>query len=567
MRFALTMTVSCLALVLSLPALAEDMTATSKIDAVTVYPDAASVTRLAEVDLPEGTTTLVFRGLPIDLDPASLRTEGTATAGLTIGSVESRVAPAAAPTDDGLDARIKALRDDRETVQVTIEALDGKRAMIQHFAQANPERATLDGKPLDVGHWDTAWDRVGEALGKVGSELQQAHAKARDLDAQIKGLEASRQQPAATAGPARDVTVALEADAATKATIKLTYRIAGANWVPSYDARLNTGGAAKSPSLDLVRRAAVSQRTGEPWTDVALSVSTVSTQRGTAVPDIQPKRIAFDEEGYDQDAAPAPGVLYRHSLKRAAPAPARPAAAESAPEPMAPAPPPKAAEERETILNAGAYEASFLVPGRITVPSDGAQKSFRLDSRTVSPTLLVKTIPALDQTAYLEAQLTNDGDAPLLPGDVHLLRDGTFVGTGTISLVAPGDTLDLGFGADDRVKVARVPVKRKENDPAWAGTNKMEIDEFKSTVKNLHEFPVKVQLVDQMPFSETTTIVVEPMAGTTPPTDKIVADKRGVMGWTFDLAPNANKEIHLVYRMKWPVERDIVYETVPVQPQ
>jgi uncharacterized protein (TIGR02231 family) len=560
MRFPFTATVSCLALVLSLPALAQDLTATSRIDAVTVYPDAASVTRIAEVDVPEGATTLVFRGLPIGLDPASLRAEGSATAGLTIGSLESRVAPAAAPADDGLDARIKALRDERASVQVTIEALQGKRAMIQHFAQANPEKVTLDGKPLDLAQWGTAWDRIGDALAKVGTDLQQADDKARDLDVQIKGLEASRQQPAATTGPARDVSVALEADAATKATIKLTYRITGASWVPSYDARLNTGGAAKSPSLDLVRRAAVSQATGEPWTDVALTVSTVSTQRGTAAPDIQPERIAFDDEV--PEGMPAPAVPFRHSLKRAARAAAVPAASQA----PSPAPPPKAAEERQTILDAGAYEASFLVPGRIGVPSDGAQKTFRLDSRTVAPSLLVKTLPALDPTAYLEAHLTNDGDAPLLPGDVHLLRDGTFVGTGTIALVAPGDTLDLGFGADDRVKVVRVPVKRKENDPAWAGTNKMEIDEFKSTVKNLHDFPVKVRLIDQMPFSETTTIVVEQVAGTTPPTDKIVGDKRGVMGWTFDLAPNASKEIHLAYRMKWPVERDIVYETVPVQP-
>src|SRR5258708_25757916 len=88
------------------------------------------------------------------------------------------------------------------------------------------------GKRGEAGEWDAAWDRVGAALAKVGGELQQARAKARDIDAEIKGLEASRQRPAATTGPARDVTIALDADAATKATVKLTYRIGGAPWLP-----------------------------------------------------------------------------------------------------------------------------------------------------------------------------------------------------------------------------------------------------------------------------------------------------------------------------------------------
>jgi glucan biosynthesis protein len=52
--------------------------------------------------------------------------------------------------------------------------------------------------------------------------------------------------------------------------------------------------------------------------------------------------------------------------------------------------------------------------------------------------------------------------------------------------------------------------------------------------------------------------VVEQSPNTTPPTEKIVNDRRGVMGWTFDLAPNAGKDIILAYRMKWPADREIM---------
>ena len=59
--------------------------------------------------------------------------------------------------------------------------------------------------------------------------------------------------------------------------------------------------------------------------------------------------------------------------------------------------------------------------------------------------------------------------------------------------------------------------------------------------------------------------MIEPSPNTTPPTDKSVNDRRGVLGWTFDLAPNAVKDIILAYRMKWPADREVVFETSPAR--
>lgn len=56
----------------------------------------------------------------------------------------------------------------------------------------------------------------------------------------------------------------------------------GARWQPIYDARIDTGTKERKPSLELVRRAEINQRTGEDWADVALAVSTVRTSRAAA---------------------------------------------------------------------------------------------------------------------------------------------------------------------------------------------------------------------------------------------------------------------------------------------
>src|SRR6266536_1920544 len=50
------------------PAWAADVNVTSAVDAVTVYPDGASVTRVIALDLPAGDTTLVAKDFPLTLD-------------------------------------------------------------------------------------------------------------------------------------------------------------------------------------------------------------------------------------------------------------------------------------------------------------------------------------------------------------------------------------------------------------------------------------------------------------------------------------------------------------------
>jgi uncharacterized protein (TIGR02231 family) len=523
----------------------------SKVDSVSLSPDAATVTRVAEVDLNAGDVTLLFKNLPFSLDPASLRLTGSAQEKITIGTLETRAAPNDLKSNDSaIDARLRTLRADREGWQVTIDALSAKQAMMIRFSQSGPEKLSPESRPLDIGQWNAAWDTVGNALAKVGDELRAARARARDIDEDMKALEANRQRAGAGAkGAVRDVAATLQVPASvSKARLQLSYRVPGASWQPAYDANVDTGSGSKA-SLEFVRRATLTQRTGEDWIDVSLSVSTMRAAGGTSPPEMQTQRIAFYEP-----PLPAPEVA-----AKSAPRPMARAPNEAAPSALAGAPQ-IAAGERTATLEAGAFQATYQVPGRLSVPGDGTPKSFVLSSRQIAPTTLMKTVPALDPAAYLEGHFSNDDDAPILPGEVRVRRDGTFVGNGRIGFIAPGDAVDIGFGADAKVKVTRVPVRRKENEPTWFGQTKTETREFKTTVKNLHDFPVRVTVIDQVPVSENTAITIEQLPQTTPPTEKQIADKRGVMGWTYDLAPGEAKDIRLAYRMKWPGERDVIFE-------
>ncbi|MEW6643589.1 MAG: mucoidy inhibitor MuiA family protein [Pseudomonadota bacterium] len=539
---------------------AADIDASSRIDSVVVFPDGAMVSRQAELSLPQGASTVLIKGLPAVLDPASVRVEATADGELAIGAVETRLSPGDAKPalDPALEAKITALKEEHDKVAARLDALEVKRKSIVRFSEFDPAKVGKDDKGLDPANWKAAWDAVGEELAKVNEESRVVRAKQTELADQLAALEQARQTPARPGAPKRDVTIVVSANAPLKAGLTLTYRVAQAAWAPRYDARLDTGAKDRPATLDLVRRAEITQRTGEDWDQAALSVSTVRTIGGTAAPEVTPLIVSFDDVIVPLAGAAQERASQSARLKAVAPAAPAPLA-----EDRAQAAKPQPAKPVLATLEAGAFQATFKVPGRVSVPRDGSPKTFALSSTHLTPELIARTSPALDAAAFLDVAFVQNEDAPLLPGEVNVHRDGVYVGKGRFPLVAPGDKATLGAGRDDRIKVTRVPLRQKDSEPGWINSARTQVTEFKTTVKNLHDTPVHITVTDRLPVSDVNQITVEPLSTNTPPTDKTVCDKRGVMAWSFDLAAGDARDIRLGWRMRWPGDRDIFMRVEP----
>jgi uncharacterized protein (TIGR02231 family) len=533
---------------------------TSRIDRVTVYPDGAVVTRLGKAELMQGSSQIVLRGLPASVDPGSIRVDGIGSGAFSIGAVDVRLAPGdAKPVDDALQAKLKALREEKGTLEGRVIAIEAKRETIERFAQTGPDKLGPDGKALPVSDWPAVFDAIGTALVKVQDELRGARNRIAEVDGEVATLERARPQQGRPGAPRRDIAIAVEAQAPVSAELAVSYRVSGASWSPVYEARLSTGSAVAKPEIAFTRRAELRQRSGEDWSDVAVTLSTTRSAGGTQAPDLAPVQVMFFEPAPIYETRVRAAEQLRDTARKEA---ASPMTRSAAPAPVSAAAP-QADAEAATIatsqLEASTYQANFQVPGRIAIPQDGSTKAVVLTQSKASPELSARATPELEAKAYLEAVFTHEDEAPLLPGQVFLHRDGAYIGRGQLGLVAPGDKVALGFGADDKIKVTRAPVRRRENDPSWLGQTRTDQREFRTVVKSLHAQPVKVTVTERIPFSEVSTITIETLSQTTVPTEKQVGDKRGVMGWTFDLAPAAEKEIRLAYRIKWPGDRELTY--------
>ncbi|MEH2488990.1 mucoidy inhibitor MuiA family protein [Bradyrhizobium sp. AZCC 2230] len=537
---------------LASPSWAADVDATSAIDTVTVYPDGATVTRVIAIDLASGDSTLVARDFPLSLDPSSLRVEGEAGAKLTIGTVDARPPRAAPPVNlPELDKRIEALKDERGDLQGAIDAAAARRKFAQRFAEASPAGLGDKGEARPITEWRAAFTAVAEEVAAAETAIRDAARKQREIDRQIAQLEADR---SAKPPSKLEVRIDIASTAATKATLRVTYAVRNARWMPLYDARLDTGAKDRKPQLELVRRAEVTQSTGEDWSNVTLGVSTVRIGRGGSAPELNslvaqypqpPKPMAL---GAASDLArPAPSVRQRSAqfepMSKAAETPELR----------------ERADEQQAAAEIGGFQAIFKIPGRVSLGAAEGAKSLRIASMSVPADLAVRAAPVLDPTAFLEASFKQTDDTTLLPGKVAIYRDGVFVGRGKLSASAKDDIVRLGFGADDKVKVERAVLERNEGSAGLiVTTSKTDERAFKTTVRNGHDFPIHVAIEDQLPVSENEEIVVEMLPATTPPTAKDIRDKRGVLEWSFDAKPGEVKDINFAWRVRWPKDKSMV---------
>ncbi len=263
------------------PLQAAELAAESRIAAVTVFPDRAQVTRLIEVPLPQGDTTLIVLGLPANLLGDSLRVEGAGSSRLLLGAVEARTRHGRAATREAehrLKAEIEALSDRKRLITERIAALRFKQGVIEAVGVEFPKTKDQDGDSRlpDPKTWAAAWDALGEGSAQVRAEIVGEEVAARALEREIEEKQARLAQIATGQTASVEARVAVEAAAAGTATLRLSYQVPGASWRPIYDARLD----AETRKVSLTQLGEVRQRTGEDWTGVALTLSTARPATG-----------------------------------------------------------------------------------------------------------------------------------------------------------------------------------------------------------------------------------------------------------------------------------------------
>jgi uncharacterized protein (TIGR02231 family) len=549
MKFTLAaflLATTCLA-----PALAEDVRAPSHIDSVIVFPQGADVVRVSEVTLQPGEHTLILDDLPGTIDTQSIRVEGIGGAGLEIASVDSKLIQLSSDAVDVqrkvIDDQTEKLSDERAGLDQVISDAEYQRKLLLSLAdkQLMPASSTETIKAVDATQLGGLVDLVGARLSGISKVLHDAQIRQREIDKQVADLELKASALAPDDDAHVQVSVHIAAAVQTEGKFKLSYRVQEAGWVPFYDARMTLPAKGEAAKLNLVRRAEVTQSTGESWSDVALTLSTARPMGATAAPELREDEIQIEDERKKEK------ILGRlEELPQAAPtevggmadlniAPAKARAD-------------KPIMQRQAEMQMAGFNANYLISGRVTVDNTGTAKKVRIGTDEFAAKLQAITVPRLDTTAYLTASFSVKGDAPLLPGVVNLYRDGMFMGQGSIPLLSSGEDAKLGFGADDLIKVKRAEVKRNSGEEGILTSSNVQELAWDISVTNLHDVLIPVTVIDRAPFSTQENITVVALPDATTATVKDFEKRRGVLAWVFDLEPKAEKAIKTGYKVTSP---------------
>lgn len=534
-------------------ALAATFEPDSKIDAVTVYPSGAQVTRISTLDLSAGDHTIIIDDLPASIDPASVRVSGVAGAELAIGGVDVRSQILESGGTDAerqrLEERLEELDDLTNTLRQEKADIDLRRNLMQTLVSRSGMKGT---EPSDI-----SGDTLSQTLSVVAEELSdlnklstETRAMQRRTQKEIDRVRAELSLLAPKREQRTIVEIAVSVGAQTAAGFDIKYNVREAGWRAIYDANLSLEDGVKDIDIGIKRRALIEQSTQESWKDVELVLSTARPTSATKAPNLQANALNLTEPPTAKStdfSSQRIGTGLRLGAGNSDAAVVMERAAAPAPVEQL-----EVAVERVAAMNTGGFNASFKIADRVTVANTNEAKSVLLGVDSWSVDVSALSVPRLDPTAYLMAEFELGGELTYLPGAVLLNRDGTYIGRGQMPLLAPGKTHQLGFGNDDYVTVERIERDRKSGDSGVFYSSKVETRDADIVVVNNHDFEMPVRIIDSMPVSDHEDIQIEGLRNNTPPSQKDVDGKRGVMAFDYDLQAGEEKRIRIGYKVTWP---------------
>lgn len=552
---------------------AEEIDTASSIKAVTIYPGSAKITRTARVSVPAGSSSIVIRNLPSNMNQSSLRVTGEGQQTVKLGHVEisQKIQQEVVNEQERtIKLQIEDVKLERKEVD---DALLRNRYQLEYIRKMVMGQSVLpQGKPtnpdtdnnyknknsysqLPLEQWQQAWDTLDMATSRVQEKIRMAQKTRTDFDKKIKKLEAELRQVAVNNRQPSTLIARMQMEtvAPTELALHISYQINGAYWTPIYDADLNT----QSGEVALNTLSKISQRTGEDWKDVKLTLSTLRPSEGTQLPALNTWALDFMPEmapsyskrmGSTMDSAVVAteqlqkesdysGSFASKKLRRPAPK--------------------KAMVAEESTLSIADFSAEYHVPGLVSLKSGSNSRRFALNSQTLSSKIQLASAPRQDARAMILSTIKYKGETPLLAGNVSLYRNTSFVGNTYLKQVLPSEEVKLSFGEDDKVRITFQPDPDKNRkDGLLFGKRKVVERHYQVSISSQHNKPYPITLFDVLPVSSDENISVKKLGEV--PNRIDIEDKKGVVSWTRTLAADKKIKLKYGYAVSYPEGRAVI---------
>ncbi|MFK7787783.1 MAG: DUF4139 domain-containing protein [Crocinitomicaceae bacterium] len=537
----------------------------SNIDEVKLYLTAGQMNHKQRVSLMKGRNKLKFSGISAYADPQSIQFKGDGKYRLVSVSTEMDFLAA-----EQFNPRISVLKDSLEVLQdelqFTKDQMDAYQAEkgvmnTNRDLGGNAQNLSVEQIKEAATYFRERTLEINQELSKLRKVERRYFSQIQDMRAQLVEMNYDENQRS------NQVVVLLDLDEATSMETELMYLVSDCGWAAMYD----LSAADISGKINLKYKAQVYNNTGNDWKDIALTLSTADPQLSASHPRLSPWYLSenyaisgaigkkkyyapvqsqqdyrqdvvsnlnwandrvydnyfesgsitqgFDKSGYFDRSKSELGVKKDVNAQRVS----------------------------MRTIDISELSTEFTIETAFSCPSD--MKPYIVDVKEVDldATFSHITVPKLDRSAFLMANIIGWQDLELIPGPTNVYFGGVYVGVSQIDTRNVSDTLSLSFGRDDKVTVMR-KLKKEFSTKRTMGNYKRDSYMYEVAIRNNRSTPIDIEIFDQVPISQSNQITVS----ADEISNGVKNDETGEVKWRLkvDSGGVVNKEIG--YTVKYP---------------
>jgi uncharacterized protein (TIGR02231 family) len=513
----------------------------TKISEVTLFSNQALVIREGRADLIPGMNQLLVETTAFSIDQDALTAQVFGSGEMI--SVQFKLVPLSEYPQD----QVRTIRDKLREKQQARRVLTDKKTVLEKKA------AFLDGLidfskiqiPKDV---QTSFpnmedvretmDFIGATASMIDTENQNIDKAIFETDREIKRLKKELAAVRGLGGTAKQaIEILFNATKNESVHLRVEYLVQRASWQPLYKVTV----PANLEELKLSMLARISQKSGENWPGIGLSISNVIPMKGIHLPQLHSWNLDVTR--------PMPLGLKKSRAKVMAEAPAPQATTEEAFVEQDEMP----AEFATAVAKELPLSFEYQIPFPVDIESRDQVTILPLLTKMISAQTFHYSVPAKNSLTFLVAEA--EADQELLAGKLSVYFSGRFIGDTYLTEKKPGQSFSMNLGADRGIKVRREKILDKIKETYFGKIQRDTVVRsfaYKITAENIKDRPALLKIVDRIPVSKTDKIEIRDLQIQPKPTQENYQDKAGVHLWSFDLAAGDKGEIKIEFTVTYP---------------
>lgn len=513
---------------------AADKWTPSEIKEVTVYLNGARISRTAQAKLNPGINEIVFGGLSNFVDDKSVEVRSNGNA--TILAVSYRIN----------NIRYQQKNDYQLTLENSLDSASYKLESVRNEKYTYEQELLLltDNRKVSGGDKTIFVDDVEDLANFFRKRMLEIKNKITILSVQERDIlekyEAIKKQAdqynADNRIPSGEIVVRCSSTGYVMADFSIGYFTGNSGWSPVYSLRAVNVNQPVKLDFDAI----VTQKSGEDWKNVRLTLSTGNPTMSSTKPelntwfvnvnDIRFKRKNNFEAKLEKDQAISGSVTAKEETQ-----------GEDMNNDYA---------SDYTTVSENQLNVSFEINLKYDIPADGSGHQVRIQQYDLAGVYEYAAIPKMDKDAFLLAKVSGWEDYNLLPGPSNLFFEGTYVGKSYLDPNITTDTLALSFGRDKKIVISRNKVKDFSKKQLLGGY-KTQTFAYEINIRSLKDAPINITIEDQIPVSQNKELEVELKENGKAEYDP----STGKLKWKLKLAPSETQTMRFVYTVKYPKDK------------